>query len=137
MKVVRVALACLAGAMAFAGGAGAAGIETGSAIQEAKVFMAQATVAAVGLDVMASCQGRAVHFSFVNLGDSWPAMAAIKIVRISDRSVLFERSLRMAKHQKGSFRLQAEKNPGGEVGFFVEPSWTERPFTVDAKATCN
>jgi len=136
MKVLQGVLACLAGAMVFfANGAGAAGIDGGPSAEE-KVFVAQATVAGVGLDIVASCQGRSVHFSFVNIGESWPATAAIKVVRISDRSVLFERSMRMAKHQKGSFKLQAEKNPGGEIGFFVEPSWTERPFTVDAKANC-
>lgn len=137
MKGLRVALACLAGALALVDVAGATTVEKGSAAAPAeKVFMTQATVAAVGLDIVASCQGRAVYFSFVNIGDDWPATAAIKVIRLSDRSLLFERSMRMAKHQKGSFRLQAEKNPGGEIGFFVEPSWTERPFTVDAKVTC-
>jgi len=137
MDFMRGTLVCLAGAMMVcASAADAAGTE-GNGIAPIKIIVAQDTVEEVGLNVTATCQGKAVVFSFLNIGEPWPAMAAIKIFRVSDRSVLFQRSMRMAKMQKGSFKLQADKNPGGEIGFFVEPSWISRKFTVDAKATCN
>lgn len=139
MKRLYGVLASLAGAMVvFAADAGAAGVEMRPVQAPAeKVIVAQEKIEEVGLQVEASCEGRTVLFSFLNLGDAWPALATIKIFKVSDKSVLYERSMRMIKLQKGSFKLQAEKNPGGEIGFFVEPSWSQRPFTVDAKATCN
>lgn len=138
MDFMRGARAALAGAMViFASGAVAAGVEGEPDSRPAKIIVAQDTVAEVGLDIMAVCQGKTIVFSFLNVGESWPAVAAIKIFRVSDRAVIFERNMRMAKMQKGSFKLSEAKNPGGEIGFFVDPSWTPRSFTVDAKASCN
>lgn len=139
MKGVFGALATLAGAVVvFVDVASAAGVEG----QEAppppvKIIVAQETVPDVGLDVQAVCQGKTVVFSFLNVGEPWPAVANIKIFRVSDQVLLFHRSMRMAKMQKASFKLPAAKNPGGEIGLFVEPSWMMRTFSVDAKATCD
>lgn len=132
------ALASLVGAMVIcAGGALASGAEGEKAPPPVKIIVAQETVPDVGLDVEAVCQGKTVVFSFLNVGEPWPAVANIKIFRVSDQVLLFHRSMRMTKMQKASFKLPAAKNPGGEIGFFVEPSWMMRSFTVDAKATCD
>lgn len=139
----RLSKALVYGVAALCLGANAAGAATTDAkdnektIAPVKIIVAQESVADVGLDIKAVCQGKTVLFTFHNVGDPWPAVANIKVFKVSDKTLLFHRSMRMTKLQKASFKLPAKKNPGGAIGLFIEPSWMMRSFTIDAKASCD
>jgi len=59
------------------------------------------------------------------------------ILKAGDRTVLNRRNMRLAQGQKASFKLLAERNPGGEIALYVAPTWFVREFTLDARISCD
>lgn len=97
---------------------------------------ARADGAPVNVDVVSGCVDNIAMFKIVNVGEAWPRLGKLHVMRISgdDIITLSKRSMRFAAGQKASFRL---KDIGTDtVAVFVEPSWYDRPFKFDAEVTC-
>jgi len=102
-----------------------------------KVQLASTEIEQLNVDVVSGCVDNVAMFQIVNVGEAWPRLGKLHIVRITDGNMktLSKRSMRFAAGQKASFRL---KDIGADtVAVFVEPSWYERPFKFDAEVTCN
>ena len=102
-----------------------------------KVQLASTETQAIDVDVVSGCVSNVAMFQIVNVGEAWPRMGKLHIIRISNGNskTLAKRSMRFAAGQKASFRL---KDIGPDtVAIFVEPSWYERPFKFDADVTCD
>jgi hypothetical protein len=102
-----------------------------------KVQLASTETQAIDVDVVSGCVSNVAMFQIVNVGEAWPRMGKLHIIRISNGNskTLAKRSMRFAAGQKASFRL---KDIGPDtVAIFVEPSWYERPFKFDAEVTCD
>lgn len=127
MAFVRTTLALLGGALIVMGSAAAQDRQEVSAI----------AIPDLGLQVTTACEGKAVSFDLVNTGEAWPAVGAIMIVKAGDRAVLNRRNMRLAQGQKASFKLLAERNPGGEIALYVAPTWYVREFKLDARISCD
>lgn len=127
MKFLRTTLALLGGVAIF----------IGSADAKDRQELAAISIPDLGLKVAPACDGKTVSFDLVNTGEAWPAVGAIMIIKATDRTVLNRRNMRLAQGQKASFKLLAERNPGGEVALFVAPTWFVREFTLDARISCD
>ncbi|MDX9862263.1 MAG: hypothetical protein RBS99_15245 [Rhodospirillales bacterium] len=127
MKFLRTTLALMGGVA----------ILMGSADAKDRQELAAISVPDLGLRVVSACIGKTVSFELTNTGDAWPAVGAIMIIKASDRSVLNRRNMRLAQGQKASFKLIAERNPGGEIALYVAPTWFVREFTFDARISCD
>jgi len=100
------------------------------------VQLASTTGAPVNVDVVSGCVNNVAMFKIVNVGEAWPRLGKLHVVRISgdNMKTLSKRSMRFASGQQASFRL---KDIGTDtVAVFVEPTWYERPFKFDATVTC-
>ncbi|MBE0532813.1 MAG: hypothetical protein IH626_18465 [Rhodospirillales bacterium] len=126
MAFVRTILALLGGAL----------IIVGSADARDRQEVAAVSIPDLGLQIVPACEGKTVTFDLVNTGEAWPAVGAIMILKASDRAVLNRRNMRLAQGQKASFKLLAERNPGGEIAIYVAPTWFVREFTLDARISC-
>lgn len=127
MAFVRTTLALLGGAL----------ILMGSAAAQERQEMSAISIPDLGLQVVPACEGKTVAFDLVNTGEAWPAVGAIMIVKAGDRAVLNRRNMRLAQGQKASFKLLAERNPGGEIALYVAPTWYVREFKLDARISCD
>ncbi len=127
MAFVRTTLALLGGALILMGSADAQERQEISAI----------SIPDLGLQVAPACEGKTVTFDLVNTGEAWPAVGAIMILKANDRAVLNRRNMRLAQGQKASFKLLAERNPGGEIALYVAPTWYVREFKLDARISCD
>lgn len=102
-----------------------------------KVELASTQANPIDVDVVSGCVSNVAMFQIVNVGEAWPRMGKLHVIRISNGNskTLAKRSMRFAAGQKASFRL---KDIGTDtVAVFVEPSWYERPFKFDAEVTCD
>ncbi len=89
------------------------------------------------LEVSARCRGRTPVFSVINLGDGWPRLGNINIYQTAGRTIITKRRLKLDSAQKATFNVHARVGAlAGEVGVWIQPSWTDRPFQYDAKITC-
>jgi hypothetical protein len=127
MTLLRTTLALLGGALIFMGSANARDRQEVAAV----------SIPDLGLQIAPACEGKTVTFDLVNTGEAWPAVGAIMILKASDRAVLNRRNMRLAQGQKASFKLLAERNPGGEIALHVAPTWFVREFTLDARISCD
>jgi hypothetical protein len=127
MTLLRTTLALLGGALIFMGSANAWDRQEVAAV----------SIPDLGLQIAPACEGKTVTFDLVNTGEAWPAVGAIMILKASDRAVLNRRNMRLAQGQKASFKLLAERNPGGEIALYVAPTWYVREFTLDARISCD
>ena len=127
MAFVRTILALVGGAVILMGSADAADRQEVSAI----------SIPDLGLQIAPGCEGKTVTFNLVNTGEAWLAVGAIMILKATDRAVLTRRNMRLAQGQKASFKLLAERNPGGEIALYVAPTWFVREFTLDARISCD
>lgn len=137
LGAIAIATTLIAGAMgAEAQGRTPIPLETlpGAAVQ--KIQLASTEGEPVNVDVVSGCVDNVAMFKIVNVGEAWPRLGKLHVVRISGDSMktLSKRSMRFAAGQKASFRL---KDIGSDtVAVFVEPTWYERPFKFDAEVTC-
>ncbi len=89
------------------------------------------------LKVSATCHGRMPVFTVTNLGDRWPRLGVINIYQTDGRTMVTKRRLKLDTAQQATFNvLKRGRALAGEVGVWIQPSWTDRQFQYDAKITC-
>ena len=90
------------------------------------------------LDVQTSCENGSTVFKVTNQGGAWPKSSVFGIYRMggATKQVISSRRMRLKANQSSTFRIKASKNPTGELGLFVDPSWYKRGFDYDAVARC-
>ena len=87
--------------------------------------------------VEAQCVEGEARFNLTNLGARWPRLGEITIYRLDTEALLVKRRLRMKNSQQISYRIPPKRQRGASgVGFFVKPSWYNRPFKFDATIAC-
>lgn len=106
----------------------------------ARVSVQKANVKAdvLRLKVATSCENGSSVFKITNAGENWPKSSIFAIYRLSGetKQVISSRRMRLKGNQTSSFRIKASKNPTGELGLFIDPSWYKRKFAYDAVARC-
>lgn len=90
----------------------------------------------VRLAVTASCDGGFALFTVVNEGELWSQMSKISVYRTDGRVLVSQRSIRMTKGQRMSFKVKGSPASPVELGIWIEPSWYQRDFAYDAKIVC-
>lgn len=90
----------------------------------------------VRLAVTASCEGGFALFTVVNEGELWLQMSKISVYRTDGRTLVSQRSIRMTKGQRMSFKVKGSPASPVELGIWIEPSWYQRDFAYDAKIVC-
>ena len=91
------------------------------------------------LDVESRCAAGDATFTITNRGEAWPKLGSIGIYRIGDNQQPLKinaRRLRFAAGQFATLKVKAAQNTTGRLGVFVDPSWGERKFTLDATLAC-
>ena len=89
------------------------------------------------IDVEARCEVGDATFKLTNLGARWPRLGEINIHRTDTKALLVKRRLRMRNSQQLIYKIPANRLGGAQgVGFFVKPSWYDRPFKYDATINC-
>lgn len=106
---------------------------TSSGIQNASVASG-----ALRLDVQTSCENGSSIFKVTNKGEEWPKSSIFAIYRLggAGNQVISSRRMRLKPNQSSTFRIKATRNPTGELGLFVDPSWYKRGFDYDAIIRC-
>lgn len=90
----------------------------------------------VRLAVTASCDGGFALFTVVNEGELWSQMSKISVYRTDGQTLVSQRSIRMTKGQRMSFKVKGSPANPVELGIWIEPSWYQRDFAYDAKIVC-
>ena len=95
--------------------------------------------AALKIEVSTSCSNGVSRFMIRNNGPDWPKSGAFSIYRIDGgtKNSVSSRRMRLKSGQSASFTVKKSRNPTGNLGLFVEPTWYERSFVYDATLTCN
>ena len=89
----------------------------------------------IKIKVTPSCEKGDSQFEIVNVGEAWPKMAKILLLRTDTQAVVAERTMRMRPDQRIVYR--AKDLPDGlEIGLRIEPEWYKRTFAYDAVVTC-
>ena len=84
------------------------------------------------------CEARAPVFQILNQGAKWPALGTIYLYRTEGRKLITKRALRLAAGQKMTFKVRRKGTRRyGNVGLWVSPGWSKRPFAYDAQITCD
>jgi hypothetical protein len=106
-------------------------------------MLQKASVASVGsgmvrLDVTTACENGETVFKVHNRGEDWPKASIFGIYRLGgdNQQVVSSRRMRLKADQTSTFRIDANKNPTGQLGLFVDPSWYKRGFAYDATVRC-
>jgi hypothetical protein len=87
------------------------------------------------LDIKATCEKKAAIFKITNLGEKWPRLGAFVIYRTKGKKQRLKRSLRLTQNQIATFRISGKRNRG-QLGLWIEPSWTKRKFRYDLRIYC-
>ena len=107
---------------------GTAGEDQVSSISEARLEV----------EVTARCDGDTPTFQVTNLGQRWPRLAAISIHRTKGNALVSKRRMRLANSQQATFKIRKRgKALKGEIGLFVQPSWSKRGFKYDSRIRCS
>lgn len=102
-----------------------------------QIDLAQGTDVQVNLNVVSACVDGAATFKITNVGEAWPRLGTLKVLKVTDGGVepITQRQMRFIAGQGASFRF---RQAGGErIGLFVDPSWYDRPFKFDAVVACD
>ncbi len=93
---------------------------------------------ALKLNIATSCENGNAIFKVTNRGGAWPKSSTFGIYRMGsgDKQVVSSRRMRLKANQTSTFRIKASKNPTGQLGLFVDPSWYKRGFDYDATVRC-
>jgi len=92
------------------------------------------------MNVTATCvdkdiKGDAV-FKVVNRGAKWPRTGVLKLYYADDRTLIGQRRLRLADHQRVSFVVKNKIMAGRPVAVWIDPEWYNRDFAFDAALRC-
>ncbi len=105
----------------------------GSAVLAAAPAAAQP--AAIKIAVTASCDQGAPRFEILNVGDLWPEMMMVSLIRMDTKEVITEREMRMRTDQRIVYRAKdAPKEV--EVGVKIESKSFKRPPVHDSIVSC-
>ena len=100
-----------------------------------------ANVATMKLSVRieTACNSGYTSFKVVNNGATWPDVGTFSMFRMdgAEKQLISARRLTMNANEKKTFSITPTQNRTGRVGISIEPSWYERPFTMDAAASCD
>ncbi len=100
--------------------------------------VAEVTGNRLDLEINATCDGPTPVFQVTNLGDKWPRLAAISIYRTSGKAMVSKRRMKLANSQQATFKIRKRgKALKGEIGLFVQPSWSKRGFKYDSRIRCS
>ncbi len=88
--------------------------------------------------IEAVCNSGYTAFKVVNNGATWPNVGTFSMFRLDgeNKQLISARRLTMNSNEKKTFSIAPTQNRTGRVGISIEPSWYERPFTMDAAASC-
>ncbi len=91
----------------------------------------------LNLEVVSTCDKGVAKFQVTNLGDKWPRLAAINIYRTDNKTLISRRRMKLKNSQQVTFQVSPGKaGETGDVGIWVEPSWTKRAFKYDSINSC-
>lgn len=93
------------------------------------------TTKPVRMRVVAECEEGSAVFQVFNEGEAWPQPGKIAIYRTEGRVLVSQRSMRMTRGQRASFKVKSA-GENVEFGLSVEPTWYARPLGYDAKIAC-
>lgn len=103
-----------------------------------EVRVAEVSEGRLDLEINARCDGRTPIFQITNLGDKWPRLAAISLYRTNGKAMVTKRRMKMDSSQQATFKMRKRgKALKGEIGMFIQPSWTKRGFKYDSKIRCS
>jgi len=99
---------------------------------------ASVTSGALRLNVATSCENGNAVFKVTNRGGEWPKASIFAIYRLGGegKQIVSSRRMRLKANQTSTFQIKASKNPTGQLGLFVDPSWYKRGFDYDATLRC-
>lgn len=89
----------------------------------------------ISVRTVATCNGNDAQFEIVNMGERWPGMAKVALLRADNHAVISERVIRMATGQSVKFRAREAPDTIG-VGLWIEPDWYTREFAFDEVIHC-
>ncbi len=93
---------------------------------------------ALDVEIIATCDGATPVFQITNVGDKWPRLAAINIYRTNGKAMVSKRRMRLDNSQQATFRMRKRGQAlAGEIGLWIDPSWTRRGFKYDSKIICS
>lgn len=102
----------------------------------AQAEIAAAPPALLNTDVRSRCIDGGSVFKIVNRGAKWPQTGVLKLYHSDDNTLIGQRRLRLAGHQKLTFVVKDAVMKGRPVGVWIDPAWYARGFTFDAAAHC-
>lgn len=127
---------------AFATAAGDEVEDAGDEIEDKEIAVTTRPVVSsaqrLKLAVSTSCSNGVSKFRVKNEGPDWPKSSSFSLYRIegSKKYPVSARRMRLKSGQIASFTVKKSRNPSGNLGLFVGPTWYERDFTYDATLVC-
>ena len=111
-----------------------ASIVFGAAVLAGAPVLAQAPE--IKITVKATCEKGDSQFEIVNVGDPWPEMMVVSLIRMDTKAVITEREMRMRTGQRVVYR--AKDAPDGiEVGMKIESKSYKRMPGYDSIIACS
>lgn len=87
------------------------------------------------IKVTASCEKGDAQFEIVNIGEAWPEMTMVSLIRMDTQAVIAEREMRMRPGQRMVYRAKdAPKQI--EIGMKIESTWAKRAPAYDSIIAC-
>ena len=87
------------------------------------------------IKVTASCEKGDAQFEIVNVGEAWPEMTMVSLIRMDTQAVIAEREMRMRPGQRMIYRAKdAPKQI--EIGVRIESTWAKRAPAYDSIIAC-
>lgn len=85
-----------------------------------------------------ACDDGFTTFKITNNGATWPDTGMFSMFRLigEGKQLISARRVTMKANDNRIFSVTPTQNRTGRVGISIEPSWYDRPFTMDAAATC-
>lgn len=108
----------------------------GAAELIAQAQIATAPPALMRVDVSSVCATKGAVFKITNRGAQWPRTGVLRLYYADDNSVIGQRRLRLADHQRVTFAVKPSVGAGRPIGVWLDPSWYKRGFKFDAETTC-
>jgi len=102
----------------------------------AQAEIAAAPPALLRVEVSAVCADQGAVFKIANRGEQWPRTGLLRLYYADDHSLIGQRRLRLADHQRISFAVKNNVVAGRPVGVWLDPGWYKRSFKFDAQMTC-
>jgi len=109
---------------------------SGAAELIAQAEIAAAPPALLRVDVSSTCATKGAVFKITNRGEQWPRTGVLRLYYADDNSLIGQRRLRLADHQRVSFAVKHTVTAGRPIGVWLDPGWYKRGFKFDARTTC-